>query len=68
MVVAVIEMRNPTVAVHQGAGGFGFQKRLGWFLQLGLYVLLYRALVGGLYWPTSLACSASISLTDGTIG
>ena len=30
-------------------GGFGFQERLGWFLQLGLYVLLYGAVVGGLY-------------------
>ena len=30
-------------------GGFGFQEKLGWFLKLGLYVLLYGALVGGLY-------------------
>ena len=37
-------------------GGFSFQERLGWFLQLGLYELLYGAVVGGLYWPTVLAC------------
>ena len=49
-------------------GGFGFQGRLGWFLQLGLYVFLYGAVVGGLYWPTVLACSAIISLTEGTVG
>ena len=49
-------------------GGFGFQERLGWFLQLGLYVLLYGAVVGGLYWPTILACSSIISLTKGTVG
>ena len=28
----------------------------------------YGALVGGLYWPTTLACSAIISLTEGTVG
>ena len=50
------------------AGGFGFQERLGWFLQLGLYVFLYWALVGSLYWPTTLACLAIISLTKGTVG
>ena len=48
-------------------GGFGFQERLGWFLQLGLYVLVCWALVGGLYWPTTLACSTIISLTEGTV-
>ena len=31
-------------------------------------MLLYEALVGGLYWPTSLACSAIISLTEGEVG
>ena len=50
------------------AGGFGFQERLGWFLQLGLYVLLYWALVGGLYYPTTLECSAIKSLTEGVVG
>ena len=49
------------------AGGFGFQERLGWFLQLGLYVLLYWALVGGLYWPTTLEFSAIKSLTEGAV-
>ena len=39
------------------AGGFGFQERLGWFLQLGLHVIPYGALGCGLYWPTALACS-----------
>ena len=71
MVMVVFEMRNHTVVMHQGVHmleGFGFQERLGWFLQLGLYVLLYGALVGGLYWPTSLACSTIISLTEGTVG
>ena len=50
------------------AGGFGFQERLGWFLQLGLYVLLYWALVDGLYWPTTLACLAIKSLIEGAVG
>ena len=31
-------------------------------------MLLYGALVGGLYWPTTLACSAIMSLTEGTVG
>ena len=31
-------------------------------------MLLYGALVGDLYWPTTLACSAIISLTEGTVG
>ena len=48
--------------------GFGFLERLGWFLQLGLYVLLYGAVVGGLYWPTILACSAIISITEEIVG
>ena len=50
------------VAGSTYGGGFGFQERLGWFLQLGLYVLLYGAVVGSLYWPTTLACSAIKSL------
>ena len=45
MVVAVFDM----VAVLMRNHTVGFQERLGWFLQLGLYVLLYGALVGGLY-------------------
>ena len=40
------------------SGGFGFQERLGWFLQLGLYVLLYGAMAGGLW----LVLAHSISL------
>ena len=55
-------------AAEMYAGGFGFQERLGWFLQLGLYVLFYWALVGGLYWSTTLACSAIKSLTEGVVG
>ena len=31
-------------------------------------MLLYGAFVKGLYWPTTLACSAIISLTEGTVG
>ena len=49
--MAVVEMRNQTVVWHHGAykqRGFGFEERLGWFLQLGLYVLLYGPLGGGL--------------------
>ena len=73
MVVAVVEMRIHTIAaaVHQGGHTlevFGFQERLGWFLELGLYVLLYWALVDGLYWPTTMACSAIKSLTEGAVG
>ena len=52
MVVVVFEMRNHIcccAARGTYGGGFGFQERSGWFLQLGLYVLLYGALVGGLY-------------------
>ena len=48
--------------------GLGFQERIWWFLQLELYVLPYRALGCGLYWPTTLACSAIKSLTEGAIG
>ena len=69
--MAVVEMRNQTVVWHQGAhahGGLGFQERLGWFLQLELYVLPYGALGCGLYWPTTLACSDIKSLTEGAIG
>ena len=39
MVAAVVEMGSHTVAAQKGGtygGGFGFQERLGWFLQLGL--------------------------------
>ena len=31
-------------------------------------ILLYGAFVGGLYWPTALACSTIISLNEGTVG
>ena len=30
--------------------------------------IAYGVVVGGLYWPTSLACSAIISLIEGTVG
>ena len=68
--MAVVEMRNQTIVWHQEAhklGGFGFQERFGWFLQLGLYVLPYGALGCGLYWPTTLACFVIKSLTEGAI-
>ena len=31
-------------------------------------ILMYGAFVGGLYWPTTLACSTIISLNEGTVG
>ena len=31
-------------------------------------MLLYGAIVDGLYWPTTLACSVIISLTEGIVG
>ena len=31
-------------------------------------MLLYEALVGGLYCPIALACSANMSLVEGTLG
>ena len=70
MVVAGAEMRIHAVVVQQEAHmeEVVFQERFGWFLQLGLYVLLYKVMAGGLCWPTALACSATMSLTTGTLG
>ena len=35
---------------------------------IGIVVLLYGVVAGGLYWPTALACSSTKSLIEGTLG
>ena len=58
MVVVVAGVRTHAAVVHQEAHteevlvskrGFVFQERFRWFLQLGLFVLLYGVVAGGLY-------------------
>ena len=72
MVVVVVEMRIHIVAAVMHRGDihwrFWLPREIRLVLQLGLYVLLYWAMVDGLNWSTILACSAIKSLTEWVVG